>query len=175
VAIEGEHLPTEVGYDAKCSQVKTPVRKTSEQTSFWVSDSFCRNSSVVQTHSFISCPGGWSQTTLQVKKPDLEVMGWRGYTWSAVVRPVARTAKFSKTTLEEANGREINTKLSGNSSGGPSCNQYCNCTLPQLEMSVALCCVTKLHILEWPFIVPSISCTCVMIMLFNELLDMPHM
>ena len=39
---------------------------------------------------------------------------------------------------------------------------------------MALCCVTKLHILEWPFIVPSTRCTCVMIMLFNQLLDMPH-
>ena len=36
-------------------------------------------------------------------------------------------------------------------------------------------CVTQLHILEWPFIVPSTRCTCVMIMLFNQLLDMPHL
>jgi hypothetical protein len=40
--------------------------------------------------------------------------------------------------------------------------------------TVALCCVTKLHILEWPFIVPSTRCTCVMTMLFNQLLDMPY-
>ena len=46
--------------------------------------------------SFISCPGGWSQTIPQVKKPDVEVLGWRGYTWSAVVRLVGRTAKSSK-------------------------------------------------------------------------------
>jgi hypothetical protein len=52
-----------------------------------VSDS----SSVVQTPSFISCLGGWSQTIPQVKKPDLEVLGWRGYTWSMVERPVGRT------------------------------------------------------------------------------------
>jgi hypothetical protein len=26
--------------------------------------------------SFISCQGGWSQTFLQVKKPDVEVLGW---------------------------------------------------------------------------------------------------
>ena len=37
--------------------------------------------------------------------------------------------------------------------------------------TVALCCVTKLHILEWPFIVPSTMWTCVMIMLFNQLLQ----
>jgi hypothetical protein len=44
-----------------------------------------------------------------------------------------------------------------------------------LLTSVALCCVTKLHILKQPYIVPSTKCTCVMIMLFNQLLDMPHL
>ena len=42
-------------------------------------------------------------------------------------------------------------------------------------ISVALCCVTKLYISEWPFIVPSTRCTYVMIMLFNHLIDMPHL
>jgi hypothetical protein len=63
--------------------------------------------------------------------------------WSAV----GSTAKFSKITLEVSYGRENNIKFSGNSSGGPSYNQHASCTLPQLETSVALCCVTKLHIL----------------------------
>ena len=45
-----------------------------------VSDSLCRNSLVVLTHSFISCLGGWSQTIPQVKKKmDVEVLGWLGY------------------------------------------------------------------------------------------------
>ena len=45
----------------------------------------------------------------------------------------------------------------------------------KIETSVALCCVTKLHILERPFVVPSTRCTCVMYMLFNQLLDMSHL
>ena len=36
-------------------------------------------------------------------------------------------------------------------------------------------CVTKLHILEWPFIVHTTRCSCVIIMLFNQLFDMPHL
>ncbi len=54
-----------------------------------VSDSLCRNSLVMQTDCCSSCPGGWSQTILEVKMLDVEVLGCCGYTWSAVVRPVA--------------------------------------------------------------------------------------
>jgi hypothetical protein len=45
----------------------------------------------------------------------------------------------------------------------------------KLEKSVALCSVTKLNILEAPFIVPSTRCTFVMIMLFNPFFDMPQL
>ena len=45
----------------------------------------------------------------------------------------------------------------------------------KLETSVALCCVTKLDILEGPFIVPRTRCTCVITVLFNQLLDMPQL
>ena len=58
-------------------QVNTLVRMTSTQTSFpgTCSESLSRNSSVVQTHSVISCPVVWSQTIPQVKKPDVEILG----------------------------------------------------------------------------------------------------
>ena len=99
---------------------------------------------------------------MQVKKLDVEVLGWRGYKWSAVGRLVGRGAEFSKTTLEVAYGREMNIEFSGNSASGHSCSQHANWPL------------TNLHILELPFLVPSTTCTCVMIMLFNQLIDMPH-
>ncbi len=138
-----------------------------------VSDSLCRNSLVIQTDCCSSCPGGWSQTIVEVKMLDVEVLGWCDYTWSAVVRPVGCTAKFSETPLEMAYGREINIQFTGNSSGGHSCSQHANCML--LKKSVALCCVIKLHTLEWPFIVASLRRTSAIIMLSNQHLDMPQL
>ncbi len=45
----------------------------------------------------------------------------------------------------------------------------------KLGTFVALCCVIKLHILEWPFIVASLRRTCAIILLYNQHLDMPHL
>ncbi len=79
----------------------------------------------------VAAAGGWSQTILEVKMLDVEVLGRCGYAWSAVGRPVGCTAKFFEMPLETANGREMNIQLIGNSSGEHSCSQHTNCMLPQ--------------------------------------------
>ncbi len=43
----------------------------------------------------------------------------------------------------------------------------------KLATSVALCCVIKLQIVVWPFIVASLKHTCAIIILSNQHLDMP--
>ena len=96
----------------------------------------------------------------------MEVLGWSVYTWSVVVRPVGHTAKFSKVTLEATYGREMNIQFSG----GHSCSQHANCTLPQNYTSVVLC--DKTAHLRVAFLHRS---TCVMFMPSNQLLDMPHL
>ncbi len=156
-----------------CSQVETPMRTTSMQMSFpvTVSDSLCRNYLVMQTDCFSSCLGGWFQSILEVKMLDVEVLIWCGYTWPVVVRPVGCTAKFSETPY----GTEMNIQFTGNSSGGHSCCQHDNCTLPQNLRHLRHFAVIKLHILEWPCIVASLRHTCAIIMPSNHHLDMPHL
>ena len=112
-----------------CSQVKTLVRITSTQISFpgMVSGSLCRNSLVVQTHSFISCLGGWSQTIAG------EESGWGGPGLARLQVCGCETSWTHWQILynDIAYGREMNIKLSGISSGGHSCSQHANCTLPK--------------------------------------------
>ncbi len=64
----------------------------------------------------------------------------------------------------------------GNSSGGYSCSQHANWTLPQNLRHLWHCAVWKtLHILEWPFNMASLRHTCAIIMLSNQHLDMLHL
>ncbi len=163
-----------------CSQVATPMRMTSMQMRFrfseMVSDSLCRNSLVMPTDCCSSCPGVWSQAILEVKMLDVEVLGWCGYTWSAVVRPVGCTAKFFEMPLETAYDREMNIQFMGQQLWWTFLHSPCQLhATSKLATSVALCCVIKLHILEWPFILASLRHTCLVIMLSNQHLDMPHL
>ncbi len=99
----------------------------------------------MQTDCCSSCPGGWSQTILEVKMLDLEVLGWCGYTWSAVVRPVGCTAKFSETPLEMAYGREIHRQHLWWTFLQSSCQLHAP---SKLATSMALCCVRQLEIIS---------------------------
>ena len=54
----------------------------------------------------------------QVKKLDVDVLGWRCYTRYAVVMLVGCIAKYSKTRLELVYVGEINIEFSGNGSVG---------------------------------------------------------
>ena len=78
-----------------------------------ISDSLCRNDLFVQTYSLISCQGGWSQAILQVKNLDVELLGWCGYTWSAVVRLIVLENLAVCPMLKAVYGREINIQFSG--------------------------------------------------------------
>ena len=72
-----------------------------------------------------------------------------------------------KNNIEVVYGREMNIKLFGNSSGGHSCSQHTKCTLLQNICGIVWQNCT--------FIVSSTKCNCVMIMLFNQLLHIPHL
>jgi hypothetical protein len=48
-------------------------------------------------------------------------------------------------------------------------------SMPDADPSKLETSVAKLHILKWPIILCCTRCTCVMIILFNQLLDMPHL
>ncbi len=101
-----------------------------------------------------SFPGGWSQTILEVKMLDVEVLGWCGYTWSAVVRPVGFTAKFCETPLKTAYGREMNIQFTGNSSGGHSCSQQKRCVYIFGQ------CISKYHIrVKYRNVQPTLCCS----------------
>ncbi len=138
-----------------------------------ISDSLCRINLVLKSDCCSSCPGGWSQTILEVKMLDLKVLGWCGYTWSAVMRrldvlPNSLKCLWRRLMVENLTFNSRATALVDI----PAVSMPI--TPSKLETSVTLCCVIKLHILEWPYIVASLRHTCVIIMLSIQHLVMPH-
>ncbi len=174
-AIECEHLPTQVTYNDELQLGRDPDEDNEHADELpW--DGFWQ---------FVQNLFGYAKRLLQ------QLSGWLGsddlggedagcggpgLVWLHMVCSyevmVGCTTKFSEMPL--AYGREINIKFTGNSSGGHSCMSACQLHAPsKLATSVALCCVIKLHILVWPFIVASLRHTCAIIMLYY--LDMPHL
>ncbi len=78
-------------------------------------------------------------------------------------------------------GREMNIQFTDYSSSWATLwwtflQSACQLHVPPQTCDICgLCCVIQLHILEWPFIVSSLRYTCVIIMLSNQHLDMPHL
>ncbi len=158
-------------------QFKTLVRTTSTQMSFpeTVSNSLYRNSLVVQTSCCISCPGGCSQNNLAG-----EEAGWGGpgLVWSHMVCGCEAGWMYCQNLgndigdLWQWNEHSVHRQQLWWTFLQSACQLH---TPSKLVTSVALCYVIKLHILEWPFIVTSPRHTCVLIIPFNQLPDMPHL
>ena len=128
---------------------------------------FPHNRALLQTEifSFISCPGGWSQT----------ICRWRSQMWRSwagvVTRGLQLWGRLEVVLNSLKRGRRL-ISIFWQQFWWTFLQLICQLHCPSKhETSVALCCVTKLHIIKWPFIVLSTRCTCVMIMLFYQLLD----
>uniref|UniRef100_A0A674D9T4 Ig-like domain-containing protein n=1 Tax=Salmo trutta TaxID=8032 RepID=A0A674D9T4_SALTR len=82
------------------------------------------------------------------------------------------TFSLKNQLLEQVMERSLsyeNNIETGKSSGGHSCSQHAKLhAAAKVETSVAFGFVTKLHIQEWPFGVPSTRCNCVLGSYFSE-------
>ncbi len=147
----------------KCTQVETTIRTMSMQMRFpeMVSDCLCRNYLVMQTDCCSSRPGGWSQTILEVKMLDEEVLGWCGYMWSAAVMPVGCTVKILWNAFGESLWQRNEHSIHGQQLCWTFLQSAGQLHAPsKLATSVALCCV---HILEWPAQGTSVQLSCCLI------------
>lgn len=85
----------------------------------------------------------WSQTILEAM---VEGRGRCAYSCSMAVRQVGCPAKWSEMTLETTYNKDRNVQSMASSSGVIPAD-----STPTVATCVALCCLIKLHILEWPF------------------------
>ncbi len=136
-----------------------------------VSDSLCRNSLVMQTDCCSSCPGGWSQMILEVNMLDVEVLGWCGYTWSAVVRPNSLKRLWRRLMVEKWTSNSWATALVDIAAVRmPIARSFKTCNI----CGIVLCDKTA-HFRVAFYCGQPIRHTCATIMLSNQHLDMPHL
>ncbi len=112
-----------------CSQVETPMRTMSMHMSFpeTVSDILSRNSLFMQT----DCCRSWWLVSDDLGGEDA---GGPGLVWLHVVCSCKAGWMYGQILLKCLWRQlmvEINIQFMGNSSGGHSCSQHANCTLPQ--------------------------------------------
>lgn len=154
--VQHQHLPTKVCYNHKTAVKSRPHWGwcTHRWASLrWFVTAFAEIFGSNLDSCCISCPDCWSQTILQVKKQNMELIGWHSYMWSAILA-------YRILTYDN----EINLKFTCSIFGGNYYDQYANCTPPQnSQTAVILCCLIKVHILRWPFIVSNTRHTCCLI------------
>lgn len=83
-----------------CSEIKTPARTKDTQMSFsnTASNSLCTNSLVAQRLCQLSrCQ---VSDSMQVKKQDINILGWHDYALPAAERSVEYSATFSVSGVE---------------------------------------------------------------------------
>ena len=154
VAIESEQFPTEVGYDAKLQSRQVPgdVNDHSDELHwdlFWQFVQKLLDCANPQFHRLF----GW----LVSDNPAGEEAGC-GSPGAGVVTCDRQLWGQLDVLLDLKDAPAVSMPIAR----ALSLRHLWHCVVWQ----------TQLHIWEWPFIVP---CTCVMIMLFNQLLDMPHL
>jgi hypothetical protein len=175
-ALEGEHLPTQVSHDTEL-QSGQDLGEYDEHADELSWDFFL---TVCAEMIWLCKPTVSSAFQVAVLRWSRR---WGSQMWRSWAGVVTRGLWLwgrldilpnSLKCLEAAYGREINIQISGNISGGHSCSQHANCMLPQNLSHLWHCVVCKTAHFR-----VALYCSkhkrCAMSMVFNQLLDMPHL
>jgi hypothetical protein len=171
VAIEGEHLPTEVGYDSELQSSQDSGEDDGHTHELpWGSLTVCAE--ILQLCKPTVSSAVWVSGLRESRKCRSRI--WRS--WADIVtRGLQLWGRLDllSNSLKQLWRQFMVQKWTFNSLSTALLD------IPAVSMSIArslwYCVVRRNYILEWPFIVPSTRLTCVMIMHFNQLLDMPHL